>query len=117
LSNKSILYLDDKEIASLWEDDTHIIPIERPGTYIVKMIYSNRDEDKQSVIINSRGVTKLTFTQYAIEAITYFAGTLYIDDKEIVTLDKNGTYTFHIGKLGTYLLKMIFDNRIEKTRL
>ncbi|MDR0732084.1 MAG: hypothetical protein LBF63_10485, partial [Treponema sp.] len=61
------LYFQDKEIATLWDNDTHTIPIERPGTYTVKMVFVTGMEKSQSVVINSRGVTKISLDDsYAI---------------------------------------------------
>jgi len=59
-----ILYLQNEEIAALWDNDTHTIPIERPGTYTLKMVFSNGAEATRSVAIASRGVTKIDFTYY-----------------------------------------------------
>jgi TolB-like protein len=38
------LYFQGEKIATLWDNDTHTIPIERPGTYSLRMLFINNDE-------------------------------------------------------------------------
>ena len=54
------LFFQNKEVATLWDNETHVIPIDGPGTYTVKMVFSDREETR-SVVINTRGTTKLSF--------------------------------------------------------
>ncbi|MDR1248571.1 MAG: DUF1566 domain-containing protein [Treponema sp.] len=55
------LYFHDEEIAALWDNDTYTIPIERPGTYRIRMVFGNGGEISRDVTITSRGVVKETF--------------------------------------------------------
>jgi hypothetical protein len=54
------LYFQNKEIATLWDNETHTIPIEGPGTYALKMVFNDHEETR-SVAINTRGITKVSF--------------------------------------------------------
>jgi hypothetical protein len=61
------LYFQNRETARLWGNDTHTIPIEGPGTYTVKMVFTAGGEKSQTVIISARGITRVTFDdRYAI---------------------------------------------------
>jgi hypothetical protein len=62
-----VLYFQDKETATLWDNDTYTIPIENPGAYSLKMVYGDHTESR-SVSINARGVTEVTF------GVTYTVG-------------------------------------------
>jgi hypothetical protein len=54
------LWFQDTEIASLWDNETHTIPIERPGTYTLKMVFPDHEETR-SVVINTRGISNVVF--------------------------------------------------------
>jgi len=54
------LYFQDREIARLWDNDTHTIPIEAPGTYTLRMVMADHT-DTRSVVINTRGITRVSF--------------------------------------------------------
>ena len=54
------LFFQNKEIATLWDNETHTIPVDGPGTYALKMVFADHTETR-SVVINSRGITKLSF--------------------------------------------------------
>jgi hypothetical protein len=54
------LYFQNQEAASLWDNETHTIPIEGPGTYALKMVFADHEETR-SVLINTRGITKVSF--------------------------------------------------------
>jgi len=77
--NGGILYFQGNEIASLWDNDTYSIPIERPGTYTVKMVFGNGSEDSRSVAIASRGVTRIDFINYAIGDTGPAGGIVFYD--------------------------------------
>jgi hypothetical protein len=55
------LYFQDEEIAALWDNDTYTIPIERPGTYRIRMVFGNGGAISRNVTITSRGVVKEAF--------------------------------------------------------
>jgi hypothetical protein len=55
------LYFQDEEIAALWDNDTYTIPIERPGTYRIRMVFGNGGAITRNVTITSRGVVKAAF--------------------------------------------------------
>jgi hypothetical protein len=59
-----ILYFEGSEMTTLWDNDTYSIPIGQPGTYAVKMVFGNGGVAERSVVIASRGVTKVEFTYY-----------------------------------------------------
>lgn len=54
------LFFQNREVATLWDNETHTISIETPGTYSLKMVFPDREETR-SVTINSRGITRLSF--------------------------------------------------------
>jgi len=56
------LYFQGEKIATLWDNDTHTIPIERPGTYSLRIVLVNNTEKVTSVTISSRGVVKVDFS-------------------------------------------------------
>jgi TolB-like protein len=60
------LYFQDEEIAELWGNDTHTIPIERPGTYTVKLALPNKIKLVRTVNITIRGVTKVNFSNATV---------------------------------------------------
>jgi TolB-like protein len=60
------LWFGDEELAVLWDNDTHTIPIERPGTYIVKLELASGASMVRTVSITTRGITKLGFTRLEI---------------------------------------------------
>jgi TolB-like protein len=60
------LYFEEEELAVLWENDTHTIPIERPGTYTVKLELANGASMVRTVSITTRGMTRLTFNRLGI---------------------------------------------------
>jgi TolB-like protein len=53
------LYFEDDELTVLWENDTYTIPIERPGTYTVKIALANGASMVRTVSITTRGITRL----------------------------------------------------------
>jgi hypothetical protein len=61
-----VLYFQGEEVTTLWENDTYTIPIERPGTYTVKIVFGNGAEKTRGVAITTRGVTKVDFSLYII---------------------------------------------------
>jgi hypothetical protein len=60
------LYFQDEEQAVLWDNDTYTIPIERPGTYTVRMVVANGASMNRTVTITTRGMTKINFTGIGI---------------------------------------------------
>jgi TolB-like protein len=55
------LYFQDEELAVLWENDTYTIPIERPGTYTVRLALADGSSQIRTVAITTRGITKVNF--------------------------------------------------------
>jgi hypothetical protein len=73
------LYFQDKEVATLWDNETHTIPIEGPGTYALKMVFADHTETR-SVAINTRGVTKISFGgTYAVGQTGPAGGIIFYD--------------------------------------
>ena len=56
------LYFQGEMIASLFDNDTYTIPIERPGTYALLIILVNGTAKTTSVKITTRGVAKVDFS-------------------------------------------------------
>jgi hypothetical protein len=61
-----VLYFQGEEAVTLWDNDSYTIPIERPGTYTVKMVFGSGAERTIPVTITTRGVTKVDFSTYLI---------------------------------------------------
>jgi hypothetical protein len=55
------LYFQDEEVAMLWDNDTYTIPIERPGTYTVKLVLGDGSSQIRTVVITARGIVKVNF--------------------------------------------------------
>jgi TolB-like protein len=55
------LYFQGEEIATLWDNDTYTIPIERPGLYKIRMVFASGRATSRDVTITSRGVVKERF--------------------------------------------------------
>ncbi|MCL2043478.1 MAG: DUF1566 domain-containing protein [Treponema sp.] len=55
------LYFQGERVATLWDNDSHTIPIERPGTYSLRLVLVNQLEKTTSVTITTRGVTRVDF--------------------------------------------------------
>ena len=55
------LYLNNQEVATLWDNDSHVIPIETPGTYTVKIRLADGREITKTVVISARGIVELGF--------------------------------------------------------
>ena len=56
-----ILYFEGREVIALFDNDSYTIPIERPGTYSVRMVFADRRDITKSIIISSRGITEIGF--------------------------------------------------------
>jgi hypothetical protein len=77
------LFFQNEEIVTLWDNDTHSIPIEKPGTYTVKMVYHNGPWETRSITITTRGVIKVEFTyiyrEYKIGETGLAGGIVFYD--------------------------------------
>jgi hypothetical protein len=73
-----ILYFQDSEMTTLWDNDTYSIPIDQPGTYSVKMVFGNGGVAERPVVITSRGVTRVDFTYY-VGAVGPAGGIIFYD--------------------------------------
>jgi TolB-like protein len=85
------LYFQDEELAVLWDGDTYTIPIERPGTYAVKLALGDGSAMLRTVSITTRGITKINFNGIGIGdhgpggGIVFFAqGGRYMEVSEIL---------------------------------
>jgi hypothetical protein len=89
------LYFQGEEIADLWDNDTHTIPIERPGTYTVKLGLANGIKLVRNVTIAARSVIKVDFSN-----------TVNIGDEGpgggIIFYKEGGSYKECSGELGSY---------------
>lgn len=61
-----VLYLQEnndwKELASLWDNDSYDIPIDRPAVYSIKIRYPDGAELTRKVNVNARGIFNILFT-------------------------------------------------------
>ena len=73
------LYFQDKEVATLWDNDSYTIPIDGPGTYTLKMVFADHTETR-SVTITSRGITKVSLgSVYTVGSIGPASGIIFYD--------------------------------------
>jgi len=63
------LFFQGKNIATLWDNDTHMIPIERPGKYPLVLKLVNGAVKAINVEVTSRGVKKVDFSSIAPSAV------------------------------------------------
>jgi hypothetical protein len=56
-----ILFFEGREITSIWDNDSHIIPIERPGTYTIRLRIADGREISKTVVISARGIVEVSF--------------------------------------------------------
>jgi len=77
------LYLQDNEIAILWDNDTYTIPVGRLGTYLLRLQLVNGMAKVTSVSINTQGVIKVDFStiteSYIIGSIGPAGGIIFYD--------------------------------------
>jgi len=89
------LYFQNEEIAKLWDNDTHTIPIEEPGSYILKLALPNKVKLVRTVAVTTRGITKVNFSNAVnIGDEGPGGGTIFYAEA--------GTYMECSGELGTY---------------
>jgi TolB-like protein len=74
------LFFQNERVATLWDNDTHTIPIENPGTYVLRMVFATHEETR-SVVVSTRGITRVTFGQVYTIGQTGPAGGLVFYDK------------------------------------
>jgi TolB-like protein len=77
------LYFQGEKITALWDNETHIIPIEKPGTYSLRLELTEGMEKTSSVTITTRGITKVNFSSipgvYVIEKLGPAGGIVFYD--------------------------------------
>ena len=56
-----ILFFEGREVTSLFDNDSYTIPIERPGTYSIRIKFANGRESTKSVVISARGIVEIGF--------------------------------------------------------
>ncbi|MDR1903638.1 MAG: DUF1566 domain-containing protein [Treponema sp.] len=89
-----VLYFQNEEVATLWDNDSYTISIERPGTYTVRIVFGSGAERTIPVTITTRGVTKVDFSTYLIGQTGPGGG--------IVVFYNNGRGMEVSGNLGEY---------------
>jgi len=77
------LYFQGERVATLWDNDSHTIPIERPGTYSLFIRLVNGVYKVTSVTISARGTVRVDFSTIAELAVgnTGPAGGIIFYDK------------------------------------
>jgi hypothetical protein len=55
------LYFQGNEVATLWDNDSYLIPIDKPNTYNVKMRFGNGKESIRNIVVTGRGVIDVQF--------------------------------------------------------
>lgn len=55
------VYLNNTEITSLWDNESCIIPIQKPGIYNVKLRFANGKESTQQVAVTSKEIVDVMF--------------------------------------------------------
>jgi len=53
------LFFQDREIATLWDNETYTIPIDGPGTFALRMATAEFT-DTRSIVVNTRGITRVS---------------------------------------------------------
>jgi hypothetical protein len=81
------LYFQGERVATLFVIDTHTIPIERPGTYVLELRLLNGNKKIASVTITARGVTRVDFSTISVLTVgsTGPSGGIVFFDKGSVT--------------------------------
>jgi len=88
------LYFQGEEIATLWENETHTIPIERPGSYTVMLVLADGQAITKNVTVTTRGISKIEFKVYKIGDRGPGGG--------IIFFAEGGSYKECSGELGKY---------------
>jgi hypothetical protein len=73
------LYFEGEETATLWDNDRYTIPVEKPGTYRIRMVFGNGQEIRRNVTITSRGIVKEVFQQYIVGGPGPGGGVIFYD--------------------------------------
>jgi hypothetical protein len=60
------LFFNGEEVATLWDNDSYTIAIDRPGTYAVMLKLANGAEKKRDVEIKARGIVDLDFSTFYV---------------------------------------------------
>jgi TolB-like protein len=79
--NGGTLYFQDREVATLWDNETYVISIGKPGVYTVAMVFADGTKKSRSVTINARGLTQISFEERYVIGETGPAGGLVFHDK------------------------------------
>jgi len=73
------LFFQDREVATLWDNETYTIPLDGPGTFALRLVMADRTETR-SVVINTRGVTRVNFGgTFAVGDVGPAGGIIFYD--------------------------------------
>ncbi|MHC6202602.1 fibronectin type III domain-containing protein [Breznakiellaceae bacterium SP9] len=81
------LFFQGQQIATLWDNDTYTIPLDKPDTYTVKMRFGDGKEISRSIVIVGRGLVDI---QFALPPRNVKAGTAGVDSVPL-SWESNGT--------------------------
>ena len=79
LSYKNVDDRNYQNVATLWDNDSHSIQINKPGNYNIKMVYGDGREEVKDLTITSRGTIKINFLRYSIGSYGPAGGRIFYD--------------------------------------
>jgi len=73
------LFFQDREVATLWDNETYTIAIDGPGTFALRLAMADRAETR-SVVINVRGITRVNLGgTFAVGDVGPAGGIIFYD--------------------------------------
>ena len=73
------LFFQDRETATLWDNETYTISIDGPGTFALRLVMADRTETR-SVVVNTRGITRVNLGgTFAVGDVGPAGGIIFYD--------------------------------------
>jgi len=73
------LFFQDREITTLWDNETYTISIDGPGTFALRLVMADRAETR-SIVINARGITRVNLGgTFAVDDVGPAGGIIFYD--------------------------------------